>query len=125
MSDVEEIQPDIEARVLGQILCSKAALVDADDLEVFDFQLPMNQQAMAAIRELQLRNEPVDVAAVIDEMELKAAEHGHVVRSCDYAAAVATALMAEPYGLRRESFLADMRFLHKIAVSRREASRAA
>ena len=121
---IEDIQPEFEARVLGQILCSRFALADADDLEVHDFHMPMHRAVLAAIRELQCRGEAVDVLAVIDEMEVAMLTRGTALRPCDASAAVLACCLMPTYAAR-QCFLADMRFLRKVAVSRREMARAA
>lgn len=125
MTGVEDIQPDIEQRVLAELICNPDALAFADTLEAQDFHVPIHRAVMGAIREIQLRGEPINALAVVDELEVMAAARGGNVQSADLTLGVGRCLLQPKYCDWRECLAADMRFLRRIAKSRNEAWRSA
>lgn len=120
-------QPSIEARVLVAVICDAEKLAIADALEVEDFTDPRNQEAFAALRELQAHDEPTDVLSISDAIERRDVElERHLAEKCGLLYLANLVINTSTYEelftcAARSVFEGDLRQLRKISTSRRNA----
>ena len=114
-------RPDIEQRVLAELLCNPEALALAADLEVRDLSDARHRFALSAIRELQAAECAVDICDVADIIALRDVELGtHAAESASLPFLTDMVANAETYGdLLTSVFPADLRQLRLIANERR------
>jgi len=116
-----EARPDIERRVLAEILTNPAALAMADQLELGDLTDARHHRVLEAVREIQGAGDPIEILDVADAIAMRDVCLGtHAAESASIQFLIDLVSTADVYGdLLETVFPADLRQLRLIANERR------
>jgi replicative DNA helicase len=120
-------QPEVERRVLAEVITNPTALAIADNLEVDDFVVLAHQWAFRALRNLQTTDAPIGIEEIADAIALDDIAHDtHCRETVNVISLALIVVEAARYGEAfDEWFRADLRHLRIIASSRRAVMEAA
>jgi replicative DNA helicase len=117
---VIETRPDIERRVLAEVISNPAALALADQLELGDLTDARHHRVLEAVRELQGAGCPIDICDLADCIALRDLSLGtHASESASLPYLTDLVSEAERYDGLLGVFEADLRQLRLIANERR------